>query len=178
MQDHIANLNAGDHCALKYLYDRFFGAGVMVLHNYIDDKEAISEIIQEIFIGIWDRRKVFESESHFKSYYYKSLRNRAINYLSRFRGVSPLSSELTDCSDSIVDLILKEEVRRAVSEALGRLPDQRKRVVELYMEGKTQEEMSDLLGVSVNTIKTHKRLAYAELRKDLGWMLVSLIFGV
>lgn len=74
---------------------------------------------------------------------------------------------LEDESDSVLNAIIEEEVHRKIIEAVDKLPKERRRIVELSMSGCSQEEIVEKLALSVNTIKTQKRKAYAFLRTEL-----------
>lgn len=167
MEQTIAQLKQGNQSALKSLFDNFFKSGVLFVRNFIDDEAAAYDIVQEVFVNIWNNREVFSGSAHFRSYFYKSLKNRAFNHISRQTNNTPLLIDMQDDSTSVLDFMLREEVHRKIINAIANLPPERAKIIKLYMDGYSQEEISELLSISVNTIKTQKRKAYASLREEL-----------
>lgn len=49
--------------------------------RFIDDMEAVRDIVQEAFIAMWERITTFREEAHVKAFLYATIRNKAINYL-------------------------------------------------------------------------------------------------
>ena len=83
---------------------------------------------------------------------------------------------LEDDTESALNAIIEEEVHREIIAAIEKLPPERRKIVELSMMGFSQEEIADKLEISVNTIKTQKRKAYAFLREELQHLFVFLLF--
>lgn len=78
------------------------------------------------------------------------------------------------------EFLLEDEVHAMVYEAIKDLSEQSRRVVIMTMDGASNPEIAEQLGVSVNTVKTIKLRAYRVLRerlKGLQWLLL-LLFGV
>lgn len=175
MEQTIAQLKQGNQLALKSLFDNFFKSGVLFVRNFVDDEATSYDIVQEVFVNIWNNREVFSGPAHFKSYFYKSLKNRAFNHISRINNSAELAADMQDDSSSVLDFMLHEEVHRKIVTAIDKLPPERAKIIRLYMDGYSQQEISELLSISVNTIKTQKRKAYASLREELQDLFVLIL---
>ncbi|WP_319479065.1 sigma-70 family RNA polymerase sigma factor [uncultured Draconibacterium sp.] len=163
----VAKLRDGDEQAFVELFHAFWDAGQRFVRSFISNDDICEDITQEVFLQIWDKRQIFESEKHFKAYFYKSLRNNTIKHLSRQKPSEEISNILTLESDDLFAKIVEVEFKREISRAISMLPEKRKQVILHAMAGLTVEEIAKQLNISVNTVKIHKKKAYSDLRKEL-----------
>ena len=73
--------------------------------------------------------------------------------------------------------VIRQETFRILHSAIDRLPNQTRQVILLSMEGNSNQEVGELLGVSINTVKTLKKNGYAILRETLSkeYLILLLI---
>ena len=74
--------------------------------------------------------------------------------------------------------VTRQETFRILHTAIGKLPAQSKQIIMLSMEGLSNAEVGEKLGVSVNTVKTLKKNAYAVLRQVLSKEYLLLLFVI
>ena len=167
--------NRGDERAFKKLFDSFFGASCAFVKHYIPEHEAVEDVVQETFINLWEKRGIYSDMVYFKAYLYKSLYNNALFYLRQHKVSEDVDPGIEDDTESALNAIIEEEVHREIIAAIDKLPPERRRVVELSMVGYSQEEIAEKLNISVNTVKTQKRKAYAFLREELQHLFVLFL---
>ncbi|MPZ98162.1 MAG: sigma-70 family RNA polymerase sigma factor [Dehalococcoidia bacterium] len=171
-------LAAGDLRALERLYDRYsalvFSVSLRVLH----DRQLAEDVVQEVFLRLWRQPASYDPErGRFISWLMSVTRNRALDEQRRVSrrlriedqeeepGRELQSHDRGD--DPQLELVLQEQ-RRAVREALTRLPPAQRRVIELaYFGGLTQVEIAEQTGDPLGTVKTRVRLAMQKLREAL-----------
>lgn len=163
----IHRLREGDEQAFEELFRAFFPAGRRFVKSLLPDDEMAEDIIQDVFLQVWDKRHIFESEMHFKGYFYKSLRNNTVKYLTRQKPVQELSSAVRIEDDDLFIKIVEVEFNREILHAVSLLPEKRREVILHAMAGMSVEEIADKLNISVNTVKVQKREAYSTLRERL-----------
>lgn len=163
----VAELRNGDERAFVALFHAFWDAGLRFVKTFVSNKDICEDIVQEVFLQIWDKRQIFESEKHFKAYFYKALRNNTVKHLSRQKPSEELTNIQTLESDDVFAKIVEIEFKREVSRAISLLPEKRRQVIVHAMAGLTVEEIAEKLNISVNTVKIHKKKAYSDLRKEL-----------
>ena len=177
-EDLLRNFNAGSERAFKKLYDSHFGAACSFVAQYVADTFTVEDIVQETFIHIWEKRGTYADFVHFKAYLYKSLRNNTLLFLRDSCPSEEPDASVPDDTDNALQAIITEEVHREIIAAIKKLPQERQKIIELTMLGDSQEEVARKLGISVNTVKTQKRMAYAFLREELKnlfvWFMVLL----
>ncbi len=76
--------------------------------------------------------------------------------------------ELPDPDPLPLDLLLDAEILRRLRQAVAKLPTQRRQAVELRLQGLQYNEIAPLMGLSIETVKSHLHQAREALRKELG----------
>ena len=163
----IQRLREGDGQAFEELFGAFFAAGRRFVKSFLPEGAAADDIVQDVFLQIWDKRRMFESERHFKSYFYKALRNNTIKQLTRRKPTQELSDAGSIQSEGVFIRIIEVEFNREIARAVSLLPEKRREVILHAMSGMSVEEIAGKLGISINTVKVQKRKAYAALREEL-----------
>ena len=75
------------------------------------------------------------------------------------------------------DLVIEEEAYRIIDDAVNALPPQSARIVKMYLDGKQNKEIAEILGISVNSVKTLKYNALDSLKTLLkDYFYVLLLF--
>ena len=171
----LEQFNKGNELAFKKLFDSFFRSSCAFVKRYIPDHEGVEDVVQETFINLWEKRGIYSDMVYFKAYLYKSLYNNALFYLRQHKVSEDVDPGIEDDTESALNAIIEEEVHREIIAAIDKLPPERRRVVELSMVGYSQEEIAEKLNISVNTVKTQKRKAYAFLREELQHLFVLFL---
>lgn len=178
--DLLSRFNAGSERAFKEMFDDFFPAACSFVARYIPEVATVEDVVQETFIHIWEKRGMFTDWVYFKAYLYRALYNNALYYLRGHRVTEEVGTGVEDDTGNVLDAIITEEVRREIIAAISKLPTERGKIIEMTLAGNSQEEIARELGISVNTVKSQKRKAYAFLREELKnlfalfWVLLYL----
>ena len=145
-----------DEILIKY-FERLFTFAVRVVFR----EDVANDIVQEIFISLYEKSEILNYDLSLKSYLFNSVRNRCFNYL-RDRKVEDrrmnLYAEACLWSDN-VDWIEEEEVLRKIQEVMLELPEKcREECRRRCFEGKKFEEIAEELGISESTarVQTHR----------------------
>ena len=167
MDEIIKRFREGNQRAFEELFWGFFSAGRQFVKSFQVDDSSADDILQEVFIHIWDTRQAFKSEDHFKAYFYKALRNNTVKYITRNKHVLNLESAENKESDDVLLKITEIEFNREISRAISLLPEKRREIILLSMSGMSEQMIADTLNISINTVKNQKTKAYASLRQEL-----------
>lgn len=183
----IKKLKAGDEQAYKYLYEHHYAVLCHIAENLVKDAFVAETIVGDTIFHLWEIRSSLEISVSLRSYLMQAVRNRSLNYLMAERekreiAFSALSAdewpeEKADRTDvHPLGVLLERELEEEIGRAVDELPEECRRVFEKSrFEGKTYEEISRELNISVNTVKYHIKNALATLHKRLGNYLISLI---
>ncbi|WP_421918587.1 RNA polymerase sigma factor [Marinifilum sp.] len=161
----ITRLVKGDINAFREIHDDMYHSLCLYGYKMLSDQYLVADIVQEAFMVLWNRREEFTTLLGTRSYLYKIVRNKIINHI---RKEQPVFLEDNPTDELLIDnQISKEETYKLVRAAVAKLPDRTCKVVELTINGHTNAEIAEFLGVSINTVKTLKKKGYAKLREML-----------
>lgn len=159
----------------KQLYDDFFQSLCLFANNYLHNENVSKDIVQDAFLYCWTKQIDIGTPVAVKSYLYKYVRNRSLNYLRDEHLVNESEFNLMRQEDYFRDSIIEEETYRIIYDAIKVLPPQGKYVIELTLDGFKNHEIADKMGISINTVKTTKRRAFCSLRSELKVNVFALL---
>jgi len=165
----------GKEFAFKDIFMDFFVSQVNFARKITGNEEDAKDIVQEIFLKIWNSNASFPNEIAFKSYLYISTRNACIDHLRKKRSISA-DIDIAVNIEEEVNEAMKEEAFRLLDKAIETLPPQTKKIIKLTLSGRSINEIADNLKITVNTVKTLKLRAYKTLRDKFGDMFIMLVF--
>lgn len=152
----IEALKKNDPKAYSEMFDAHFKGLFLLACNMVFREDVAYDIVQDVFINIYEKADSLHEEASLKPYLYRSVRNRCYNYL-RDRKVEDrrlmLYAEACLASDSL-DMIEQEELLIRVREFLETLPGQCREVCRMRVfENRSFEEIADRLGITENTVR-------------------------
>ena len=162
--------------AFEVLYDRHGGVAYSLAYRIVGDRAAAEEVTQEAFISVWRSGARFDAaRGSVRSWLLSVVRNRAIDALrSRARKAPKLDfdDEAVLAQRPADEQTDEEAVRRETAGelrgALGALPSEQSRVVELaYFGGFSQSEIAAMLNLPLGTVKGRMRLGLEKIRGEL-----------
>ncbi|WP_256007351.1 RNA polymerase sigma factor [Pedobacter deserti] len=156
----LTRLKAGDKQAFESLYHRYKHRIAGNLLRLLKSEELAEEILQDMFVRLWDRRSSIDPEQSFRSYLFRVAENKVMDYYRRMARDKKMREKLTaavsELYSHIEEDIFSKENSRMLQEAIDQLPPQRKQVFILCkMEGKSYKEVAELLSISPSTINDH-----------------------
>jgi len=143
---------------LEYLYKRWASILIKYANYYLNDLEAASSVVNDIFIKLWKGEHEVENA---KGYLFKSVKNASLNHLSanRKKQVSYVEvHELVLISDEsqIQEFHAESAQLLHLQKLISRLPEKRQLVFKMHrIEGFSYLEIADLLGISIRTVEDH-----------------------
>ena len=171
----LKRINGRQKSAYQMLYSDYYAILVVYACNFVRQQEIAEDIVQELFITMWEKEISFLSFASFKAYLYNSVRNMALNYL-KHQDVEEKYIEYIQESYGEVDEseINDEEVYRLLFKVVDELPARCREIFLMYMDGKKNDQIADILNLSVETVKTQKKRAVKHIRERLGTLCFTL----
>ena len=174
----MERIGAGDHAAFRQLVERHQNAVIGTVAKMLGNPSEAEDIAQQVFLRIWRNAKRYRPEAKFTTYLYTITRNLVFNETRRRRRKKEVSSdEREENSNQLIAAspdrqpdaeLLQEELRRAVDQAIAKLPEaQRLAVVLRRYEQLSYEEISGVLKLSVSAVKSLLFRARTTLREEL-----------
>lgn len=150
----------------RALYPRLVHFGCRYLHN----KSVASDIVQDAFVALWEKRRSLDPSRSIKAYIYQIVRNRCLNYIrdhsSETVGLEEMTIPQTErqpaieinTTDGPAELIDHLQVW------IEDLPDRQREAFKLSrFEGLDHEEIADVMEISSNTVNNHIVAALSKL---------------
>ena len=165
-----------DPDAFEVFYDRHGGVAFSLAYRIVGERGAAEDVVQEAFISIWRSGARYDrGRGSVRSWMLGIVRNRAIDFLRSKAGRAPKldfdddavlehrpSAELTDAE------ALRRETTHELRGALGELPGEQSKVIELaYFGGFSHSEIATMLEVPLGTVKGRMRLGLEKIRGEL-----------
>ena len=183
----VASALAGSQEAFRELVVRFERPVYSLIVRMVQDPGTAEDLAQEAFVKAYRSLKTYDASRKLSSWLFKIAHNTAIDHLRRHtpdtvsleapqdeEGRGGLAAVLSD--DSVEDPAAAAERRdmaRSLERAISRLrPEYREAVVLFYLEGASYQEICDVTGLPLGTVKTNLHRARKELAAEmsaLGW---------
>ena len=182
----VAEYLDGRRIAFQELVERYHARLLNFIYRTIGDRDRAEDLVQETFVRVYRHLHRFDPTTKFSTWIYtiasnlakNELRNRSRNPLVLFQAIKkhweadhrPLQWE--DSSYSPDDLYRKRHLREQVEKAVVELPEHHRVVFVLReMEGKTYEEISEITGVTLGTVKSRLNRARNKFAQIIAPML-------
>lgn len=171
-------IDLSDTKQFKAEYEQHFSALKYFAGKYINDEALICDLIQDLFVKLWEKREVFENELVFRTYLYRSVRNNCLTYLRNLkrREIHLQDYEPEETEDAFINEIIEAEIYAFINEIFEKLPPTCRQVYLKSLEGKSHKEIAEELHIAINTIKRHKNNANRYLRRHLEKLLCFIAF--
>ncbi|GGZ33033.1 DNA-directed RNA polymerase sigma-70 factor [Echinicola pacifica] len=136
------------------------------------DQELAEDLVQDVFIHMAEHSELLKKgEDHMRNYLYRAVKNKSLNAMRDLASNAEKTFHLPDRSSeeqSIIHHMIRTEVMATLYEALESLPEGCRTIASLsYLDGKSNQEVADQLGISINTVKTQKQRGLKLLRLKL-----------
>jgi RNA polymerase sigma-70 factor, ECF subfamily len=176
----LKSIAMGEAAALGKLYDRYGRLVYSLAFQIVYDQAIAEDITQEVFLQVWNKASSYQIELGKVSTWLTSVaRHRAIDSLRHSR-VRPESHQViwddTDDADgpewidpqNIETQVEKTIQNSVVRAAIAQLPKEQRQALALaYFQGLSHQEIAEITGEPLGTIKTRIRLAMQKLREAL-----------
>jgi RNA polymerase sigma-70 factor (ECF subfamily) len=170
-QELVSLLRDRDNRAFAYLYDNYSGALYGIILQILDNTELSNDVLQEVFINIWRKIESYDpSKGRLYTWMLNIARNASIDTL---RSKSFQNSQKNQSFPENVDGLSTGESHLNIDviglkKMLEKLKSEQRVLIDLaYFKGYTHEEIADIEGIPLGTVKTRIRTALHQLRNIL-----------
>jgi RNA polymerase sigma-70 factor, ECF subfamily len=176
------NLNSTDSGnQIKILFDEHFHHLVLHAFRHVKDYGQSQEIVQDVFVRIWQNFDQIGQVSDFRAYLYKAVRNSSLNYLRHIKIIQKHNAEVTYLNDnagnSAEDSLVDEENINRIHHAVNKLPQHWKEAIVLSKYDKLKySEIAEKMKISQKTVEKYISKALQILRVELKDLFLLLIF--
>lgn len=171
-QELVLLLRNRNNQAFNYLYDNYSGALYSIILQIIQENELASDVLQEVFVNIWRKMESYDaSKGRLFTWMLNIARNASIDTLrSKSYQNSKKNQELPDNvhSGSSGQITQMNVDNIGLRKTLEKLKPEHRILIELaYFKGYTHEEIAEIEGIPLGTVKTRIRNSLLQLREYL-----------
>ncbi|WP_421919905.1 RNA polymerase sigma-70 factor [Marinifilum sp.] len=155
----------------RKIFDRYFASLVGFANTFLFNTELSEDLVQEVFMRLWEKQDEYHNDIALKVYLYRAVRNKCLNNIKHEQVKNKYIAESLpklETEEFFLDQVLSEEVSRLLYMFIAELPKQRQQIIRYSLLGLKNQEIADIMGLTVNTVKSHKLNAYKVLREKLG----------
>ena len=170
----ILKLKNGSHEAFSFLYQQYWNAMYNFTRLYINSIDDSKEIVQQVFIKLWESRALLKEDENFKGFLFIITRNIVFNSFKRsFNENSYKISVLRAFSETIYANELKEYLQLLINA----LPPRQKEIFLLSREENlSYQEIADKLGISIKTVEHSISKSLKYLKSNVKLMFIFFAF--
>jgi RNA polymerase sigma-70 factor (family 1) len=163
----LEHIRAGDAQAFEQLFRRYAEPLYDCAYGYVGSRDVAQEVVQQLFVTLWERRRVWQVSGTVVTYLYRAVRNGALNALRDGRRRVPLKERVYEAT-GIEQEVEAADLARAVARIVARLPERCREVFRLNRyHHLTYAEVAQVLNISAKTVEVHMARALRELRARL-----------
>lgn len=175
----IAAVKGGDEAAFRVIYDRYNALLFTYAFRRLKSKEQAKDVVQDVFIQLWEKRDTFQLKTYLSGFLYKSVLNRVLDIWKHDKIVRKhvLSQALEiDVDTRETDFLVREkDILAIIEKEIATMPPRMKEIYEMkYRQYLSSKKIALELGISENTVATQLQRASAHLKSKLG--LVVFVF--
>jgi len=166
----IYKLKTGDEDSFTFIFNKYYKGLVLFALDFVPDRDKAEEIVQGVFVKLWENREKLEIKTSFKSYLLKSVQNKCFDYIKHHkikRNFEDAFIKKAQAFQAANDYISYDFIE-SVEKAIDKLPERTGQIFRLsryeYMKYK---EIAEQMNISVKTVEASIGTALQQLRKDL-----------
>jgi RNA polymerase sigma-70 factor (family 1) len=178
----LSELQKQNKFVYKNVFNQFYKGLVLYANNFLFDQQTSEDVVQEIFIWLWENAKNIEIKTSLKAYLYAMVRNKCLNYLKSIKITDDLN--LIDLNSALlleedIDNISEDEkaiIYRQILKIVESFPESMQQIFKLkFVENYKYNEIADELGISVNTVKTQLKRAKLKIGESIPLLLALFL---
>ena len=173
----INGLIRGNEKSFQILFINYYSVLVSFAMKYLESQDVAEDIVQDVFVKIWESREKLGEIDNLSAYLYQMVRFKSFNYLRAEKIRQDATKSFAEELDEIeMNEYIKNETFRIVMQTLD-LPSGSRNVFSRAIQGYSAKEIAEELGIAVETVKKQKQIARRILKEKLG-NLFTLFFAM
>ena len=181
-------LKNGDTDAFDTLFRLYYDKLIHIARGYLVLHENAEEIVQNVFLKLWERKNKLKNITNINSYLYLMVKNACLDHIKHEKIKIGYSKNVWDrknairhqfIKDEAAALLLENELEKKIMESIELLPEKCKKVfIKSRIEGKKHHEIAELLGISKRTVDNHISNALKHMKLHLKDFLTLFLIVV
>jgi RNA polymerase sigma-70 factor (family 1) len=169
-QQILEHLALGDVRAFDCIYQQYFSKLYGAAYKRLQNRELTEEVVQELFISLWERREGLAITGTLEGYLFTSIKYLTIAQYKKNNLFEQYSASLISTENDLnftEEMVAFDELNEAYQKALQILPERCREVFLLKRTGLSQREISEKLDISEKTVENQMTKALKMLKESL-----------
>jgi RNA polymerase sigma-70 factor (ECF subfamily) len=149
------------------LYKEHFAYLSLVSFNITKDKDVAKDVVQDFFIYLWEKEEAVNFTISFKAYATRAVKNLSLQHLEKNKTISLDTKKIIlPKEEQVVFEKTEENPKSRIQTLVDKIPQARREIfISHIVEGHSYAEIAEMYNISINTVKTQMKRAYAFLRE-------------
>lgn len=177
-RDIIIRLKQGDKDAFEALYNSYWMKVYKFTQLYITSTVDVSEVVQEVFVKLWESRHLIDEDKRFEGFLFIVTRNLIFNYSRSYFNLEALKVTVLramEDSYSIEEELDAADLKRHIDELISFLPPRQQEVFRMSREQHmSNREIATQLSIAEKSVERSINLSLKYLRKNLSLFLLFI----
>lgn len=170
----------GSAKAFSEIYDRYWALLYKHAYRLLKDKELAQDVVQEVFLNLWDKINVIDIQFSISPYLYRAVRNKVLNLIQKDKVKDNYTQSFINFvanSEAITDYRLRERLlKEKIEKEVAALPSKMREVFKMSrIQNMSHKQIAEKLNLSDKTVKKQMSNAIHILRIKLGGFLILSI---
>lgn len=168
-----------DQEAFKEIFERYNALLYSHVVNKLDDADEARDMVQDIFIALWERRSAIE-EINLAGYLFTTARNKILNNIRHKKIITRFEQDFKNfagnhAANNVESALDNRELEALIAAEIAALPERMRQVFELSRKGHlAHQEIADKLGISKHTVNDHIKASLKILRRKVKMAIIFL----
>ena len=177
----VLELHNSNELVFEGLFRDYYERLCNYANTMVNDIAEAEELVQNMFVTVWEKRESIEIHTSVKSYLYRAVHNHCLNRIKHEKVRQSYGEDyrylVTDGFDNATQELIGKELELQINRAIEALPPQCRQVFRMSrFENLTYAEIAEQLDLSVKTIENHIMKALKILRTELKDYLPTLLW--
>lgn len=160
------------------LYLDYYPSLILYARRILKEEEGWAEdLVQDVFIRTWEANREIREAENIVTYLYQAVKYRCLNELRNRKRHRLIEDHIDRPGDTNFEMLyFEQEVVRRVNEVVSRLAPKCREIFVKHMDGLSQREIAEQMGISEETVKKQKQIARRIIKEKIGdlWLLFFL----
>jgi len=153
-------ISGGQKSAYQELFERYAPRIYKFSLSYLKNKKDAEELVQDVFLKIWEKREMLDQTKNIKSFIFKIAVNTIYDFIRR-KNIENAFNDFAKASfdkatDSTWHTVIFEDMQQNLNNLISQLPEQQQKIFQLSkIEGLTNDEIAANMSLSKRTVENH-----------------------
>jgi RNA polymerase sigma-70 factor (ECF subfamily) len=176
-------MKEGDQQAFNFIFTKHYPDLVNFAMVYLKEIFEAEEIVQDVFLKLWEDREALEIHTSLKAYLMNCIKNRCLDYFKHQRIIEKYNDRISKSQEQYIaeadKYLMLSELEKQINSTIDLLPATCKNIFNMSrIDGKKNREIAEELNISIKTVEANIGRALKTLRTNLVDYLVLIMLGI